>query len=116
MAVHQESSAVASSAQEHHAEVISLGAIGTRQCDIDHRLRKMPSKRNHLVLVYEAGPGGYWLYRYLTPKGHLCWVVAPSLSPKKAGDRVKTNRRDALKRARLLRAGDLPPPRPQGGG
>jgi transposase len=39
---------------------------------------------------------GYWLYRYLTPKGHICWVVAPSLIPTKPGDRVKTNRRDAI--------------------
>jgi transposase len=60
-------------------------------------------------LVYEAGPCGYWLYRYLTQKGHVCWVVAPSLIPKKPGDRVKTNRRDAIKLARLMRSGDLTP-------
>jgi transposase len=109
MDVHKDSIAVAYVAQELHAEVIYLGAIGTRQCDIDQLIRKMQSKSKHLVFVYEAGPCGYWLYRYLTKKGHACWVVAPSLIPKKAGDRVKTNRRDAIQLARLMRSGDLTP-------
>ena len=109
MDVHKDAIAVASVAQEHHAEVVSLGAIGTRQCDIDQLIRKMQSKSQYLVFVYEAGPCGSWLYRYLTQKGHVCWVVAPSLIPKKAGDRVKTNRRDAIKLARLMRSGDLTP-------
>jgi transposase len=109
MDVHKESIAVAYVGQEHHAEVSYLGAIGTRQCDIDQLIRKMQSKSKHLVFVYEAGPCGYWLYRYLTKKGHACWVVAPSLIPKKAGDRVKTNRRDAIQLARLMRSGDLTP-------
>jgi transposase len=100
---------VASIAQEHGAEVTSLGTIGTRQCDIDHLIRKRPSKGKHLVFVDEAGPCGYWLYRYLTQKGHVCWVVAPSRMPKKAGDRVKTDRRDAMPLARLMRSGDLTP-------
>src|SRR5262244_1860214 len=107
--VHQESITVAYSSQEPHAEVVSLGNIGTRQCDIDQLIRKMQSKSPHLVFVYEAGPCGYWLYRYLTKKGQVCWVVAPSLIPKKPGDRVKTNRRDAIKLARLMRSGDLTP-------
>src|ERR687888_545153 len=107
--VHKDSIAVAYVAQDHQAEVIYLGTIGTRQADIDQLIRKMPSKAKHLVFVYEAGPCGYWLYRYLTKKGHVCWVVAPSLIPKKAGDRVKTNRRDAIKLARLMRSGDLTP-------
>jgi transposase len=105
--VHKDSLAVASIAQEHGAEVIYLGAIGTRQCDIDQLLRKMPSKATPLIFVYEAGPWGYWLYRYLTKKGDDGWVVAPSLVPKKAGDRVKTDRRDAMQLARLARSGDL---------
>jgi transposase len=107
--VHKESIAVAYIAQEPHAEVVSLGNIGTRQCDIDKRIRRLQSKSPHLVFVYEAGPCGYWLYRSLTQKGQVCWVVAPSLLPKKSGDRVKTNRRDAIKLARLMRSGDLPP-------
>jgi transposase len=91
--VHKESIAVAYVAQEHGAEVTSLGTIGTRQCALDHLIRKLPSKAKHLVFVYEAGPCGYWLYRDLTNKGYDCWVVAPSLIPKTAGDRVKTDRR-----------------------
>jgi transposase len=59
--VHKESMAVAYIAQEHGAEVTSLGTIGTRQCDIDHLIRKMPSKGTQLVFVSEAGPCGYWL-------------------------------------------------------
>jgi transposase len=105
--VHKDSIAVAYVAQEHGAEVIYLGAIGTRQCDIDQLIRKMQSKAPHLIFVYEAGPCGYWLYRYFTNKGFDCWVVAPSLIPKKAGDRVKTDRRDAMQLARLARSGDL---------
>jgi transposase len=105
--VHKDAIAVAYVAQDHHAEVIYLGTIGTRQCDIDQLIRKLLSKAKHLIFVYEAGPCGYWLYRYLTQKGHVCWVVAPSLIPKKAGDRVKTDRRDAVQLARLMRSGDL---------
>jgi transposase len=109
MDVHKDSIAVADVAQEHGAEVTYLGTIGTRQCDLDHLIRKMPSKAKPLLFVYEAGPCGYWRYRYLTHKGHNCWVVAPSLIPKKAGDRVRTDRRDAVPRARLMRSGDLTP-------
>jgi transposase len=76
---------------------------------MDHLIRKMQSKAKHLVLVYEAGHCGYWLSRYLTKQGHVCWVVAPLLIPKKAGDRVKTDRRDAVQLARLMRSGDLTP-------
>src|SRR5215472_14218507 len=109
MDVHKESIAVAYVAQEYGAEVVSLGTIGTRQCDIDKLIRQLHSKSKQLVFVYEAGPCGYWLYRYLTKKGYVCWVVAPSLIPKKAGDRVKTDRRDAMQLARLMRSGDRTP-------
>jgi transposase len=107
--VHKEAIAVAYVAQDQGAEVAYLGTIGTRHCDIDQLLRKLQSKAKPLVFVYEAGPCGYWLYRYLTQKGYKCWVVAPSLIPKKAGDRVKTDRRDAVQLARLMRYGDLTP-------
>ena len=70
--VHQESMAVAYVAKAHDAEVIFLGTIGTRQADIDPLVRKLQAKAQHLVFVYEAGPCGYWLYRYLTNKGHVC--------------------------------------------
>jgi transposase len=87
--------------------VVSLGTIGTRQCDIDKLIRKLQAKGAPLVFVYEAGPCGYWLYRYLTRQGLSCHVVAPSLIPRKPGDRVKTDRRDAVMLARLMRSGDL---------
>jgi transposase len=109
MDVHKDSIAVAYVAQEYGAEVVSLGTIGTRQCDIDKLIRRLQSKSKQLVFVYEAGPCGYWLYRYLKKQGYVCWVVAPSLIPKKAGDRVKTDRRDAMQLARLMRSGDLTP-------
>jgi transposase len=109
MDVHKEPIAVAYVAKEHDADVIALGTFGTRQCDIDTLIRKLQSKAKPLVFVYEAGPCGYWLYRYLTKKDYVCWVVAPSFIPKKAGDRVKTDRRDAMPLARLMRSGDLTP-------
>jgi transposase len=60
-----------------------------------------------LLFCYEAGPCGYTLYRQLLSLGHDCQVVAPSLIPKKPGERIKTDRLDALKLSRYLRAGDL---------
>ena len=107
--VHKESIAVAYAAKDYGTDVVYLGSIGTRQCDIDKLVRQLQSKAKRLVFVYEAGPCGSWLYRSLTKKGYDCWVVAPSLIPKKAGDRVKTDRRDALQLARLMRSGDLTP-------
>ena len=83
--VHKDPVAVACVAQDRHAEVVALGNIGTRQCDIDKLIRRLRSKSKHLVFVYEAGPCGYWLYRYLTHKGQVCWVVAPPLIPHSRG-------------------------------
>jgi transposase len=107
--VHKETIAVAYVAAEREAEVISLGTSGTRQGDIDKLVRRLQAKGKILHFVYEAGPCGYWLYRYLTKHHLTCWVVAPSCIPKKASDRVKTDRRDAMQLARLLRSGDLTP-------
>src|SRR5262245_2145504 len=107
--VHKETIAVAYVAEEREAAVLSLGTIGTRQCDLDKLIRKLQAKGKALHFVYEAGPRGYWLYRYRTKKALKCWVVAPSQIPKKAGDRVKTDRRDAVQLVRLLRSGDLSP-------
>src|SRR5262245_28230503 len=105
--VHKDMIAVAYALEERAADVVSLGAIGTRQYDIDKLIRRLESKGATLVFAYEAGPCGYWLYRYLTRRGLSCMVVAASLIPRKAGDRVKTDRRDAVALARLLRSGDL---------
>jgi transposase len=107
MDVHKDAIAVAYVAQDHGAEVTSLGNIGTRQCDLDQLIRTRQSKATHLIFVYEAGPCGSWLSRYLMKKGYDCWVVAPSLIPKQPGDRVTTDRRDAVPLARLARSGDL---------
>ena len=107
--VHKDSIAVAYAPEERSAEVTFLGPIGTRQADIDKLVRRLQSKAPRLVFAYEAGPCGYPLHRYLTCKGLDCLVLAPSLIPRKPGDRVKTDRRDALQLARLLRSGDLTP-------
>jgi transposase len=70
-------------------------------------VRKLAGKYERLTFCYEAGPTGYELYRQIKSLGHECIVVAPSLIPQKPGDRVKTNRRDAVSLAKLLRAGEL---------
>src|SRR5439155_25124424 len=69
-------------------------------------IRSLEAKSSKLVFAYEAGPCGCVLHRYLTVKGHECRVVAPSLIPKRPGDKVKTDRRDAGEIPRLLRSGD----------
>jgi transposase len=84
-----------------------VGPIGTRQKDISGLIRRLKGKADELVFVYEAGPCGYGLYRYITSQGYECHVAAPSLTPRKPGERVKTNRRDAMKLARQMRSGDL---------
>ena len=71
------------------------------------RLVKTLSKGNGVRFCYEAGPCGYDVHRQIAELGHPCDVVAPSLFPRKAGDRVKTDRRDAMSLARLSRAGAL---------
>jgi len=105
--VHKDTIAVAYAAEDRGTDVVALGMIGTRQYDIDKLVRQLEAKGATLLFAYEAGPCGYWLYRYLTRRGLSCTVVAPSLIPRKPGDRVKTDRRDAVTLARLLRSGDL---------
>src|SRR6516225_3617765 len=88
-------------------EVRYLGEFPATEAAIRKLVAKLAAKCCHLTFCYEAGPTGYGLYRLLKSLGHDCLVVAPSLVPKKAGDRVKTNRRDAVSLAKLLRAGEL---------
>lgn len=109
MDVQKKTIAVASVAQAHRAEETSLDPIGTRPCDIDHLVRTMHARATHLGFVYAAGPWGSWRSRSLSKTGSDCWRVSPSLMPKKAGERVTTDRRDAVQLARLSRSGDLPP-------
>ena len=105
--VHKESIAVAHASADRASDVVYVGQVGTREADLDKLLRRLHSHASRLVVAYEAGPCGYGLYRTLTEKGVSCLVVAPSLIPKKPGERVKTDRRDAAQLARLLRSGDL---------
>lgn len=88
--------------------VRSLGTIPNRPESV-HRLVKKLSPVSTLRFCYEAGPCGYALYWLLTELGAHCDVVAPTLVPVRAGDRVKTDRRDAEKLARCYRSGDLTP-------
>ena len=105
--VHKDSIAVAHATIDHASDVVYVGQVGTREADIEKLLRRLHSHAARLVVAYEAGPCGYGLYRTLTQRGVSCLVVAPSLIPKKPGERVKTDRRDAVQLARLLRSGDL---------
>ncbi|EUC19140.1 transposase IS116/IS110/IS902 family protein [Burkholderia sp. BT03] len=105
--VHKDSIMVAYSVGLGEVEV--LGKIGTRAADIDRLCKRVQSKASNVVFVYEAGPCGYGLHRQLSAKGYPCMVCAPSLIPRKPGERVKTDRRDAAKLVRALRAGDLSP-------
>ena len=88
-------------------EVRHYGQIDSSLAALDKLVRKLSAPGRTLHFVYEAGPCGYTIYRHLTGKGLCCAVVAPSKTPRKSGDRVKTNRRDAISRARLERAGEL---------
>jgi transposase len=102
--VHAQTIAVA--VAETGGEVRSLGVIPNNPEAVS-RLVKRLGKPGQLRVCYEAGPTGYVLYWQLTRLGVHCEVVAPTLVPVKAGDRVKTDRRDAQKLARSYRAGDL---------
>jgi transposase len=88
-------------------EVRFVGEIENTGPATANLVRKLAAKYERLTFCYEAGPTGYGLYRQLKSLGHECLVVAPSLIPRKPGDRVKTNRRDALSLVKLLRAGEL---------
>ena len=88
-------------------EIRYLGEIDSSPLTIERMIRKLAGRYEKLHFCYEAGPTGYGLYRQVRDLGHDCTVVAPSLIPKKSGERVKTNRRDAVTLARLFRAGEL---------
>jgi transposase len=99
--------AVAVAEEGRQGEVRYIGEIGADPESVRRLVTKLEKRHPRLHFCYEAGPTGYGLYRQLVKLGHQCTVVAPSLIPRKPGDRVKTNRRDALQLARLLRAGEL---------
>ena len=88
-------------------EVRFFGDIENAPAVVERMAATLAKRHRRLVFCYEAGPTGYGLHRQLTALGHECVVVAPSLIPKRPGERVKTNRRDALMLAKLHRAGEL---------
>lgn len=104
--VHKETIAV-SVAEANGGEIRYLGEIANTPEAIDKLVKQLRKGGADLSFCYEAGPCGYGIHRQLTDLGWDCQVVAPSLIPKKAGDRVKTDRRDSLMLARLHRAGEL---------
>lgn len=88
-------------------EVRFMGDIDSAPAVVERMVKKLARRHQMLHFCYEAGPTGYGLYRQITGLGHGCTVVAPSLIPRRPGERVKTNRRDAVSLAKLHRAGEL---------
>jgi transposase len=105
MDVHKESIDIA--VAEEGGDVRHQGRIGGDMSALSRAVRKLESLGRPLVFVYEAGPCGFGIYRMLQSRGHECWVVAPSNTPRRVRDRIKTDRRDSLKLAGLARAGEL---------
>ena len=105
--VHKNSIEIVTADTDGAMEVRHFGRIGGTMEALDRAVRRLVSRGSTLRFVYEAGPCGYEIYRHLTGKGFSCKVVAPSKTPKKSGDRVKNDRRDAETLARLERAGEL---------
>jgi transposase len=105
--VAKERNAVAVADGERGGEVRYLGEIDASAESMRRFVKRLASKYDYVHFCYEAGPTGYGLHRLITSLGYPCAVVAPSLIPRKPGDRVKTNRRDAIALAKLLRAGEL---------
>jgi len=105
--VHKDSIDIALAEAGRDGEVRHLGAVAGGVNAVSKALRRLVSQGHCVHVVYEAGPCGFVLQRHLTALGYHCEVVAPSSIPKRSGDRVKTDRRDALMLARLARAGEL---------
>jgi transposase len=104
----KEEHAVAIAEDGRDGEVRYLGEIGNSPDAVRKLVAKLSRQYERLHFCYEAGPTGYGLHRQLTDLGHVCDVIAPTMIPKRSGDRVKTNRRDSVTLVNLLRAGELP--------
>lgn len=106
---HKESTSVGYSLDGRNDTPSFFGSIKTTKQAFQKLVRHFQSKYPNASLhfVYEAGPCGYWVYRLLTSMGHHCYIVAPSLIPKKPGSRVKTDKLDALMLTQLLKNGDI---------
>ena len=111
MDTHKEFTEVAYSPDGRQHEIIHLGRVPSTKQALLKLARQFQSKYPHATLhfLYEAGPCGYWIYRLLTQQGHCCYLVAPSLIPKKPGKRVKTDKRDAIDLCRILKNNDFSP-------
>ncbi len=106
MDVHKKTIAI-EIAESGTGETRRYGTIRNEISEVNKMVRRLASEGKKLHFVYEAGPCGFGLCRHLKSKGHHCMVAAPSLIPRKPGDRIKTDRRDARNLAKLLRAGEL---------
>ncbi len=91
------------------SEIRDWGTVSTAPSVVERLLKKLATRFHRVDVCYEAGPTGYGLYRQIAAFGFARCVVAPSLIPMRAGERIKTARRDAMRLARLLRAGELTP-------
>ena len=105
--VHKDSIDIAVAEAGRDGEVRHIGTIGGDLAALEKSMRKLISKGLVLHVVYEAGPCGFVIWRHLSAKSICCEVVAPSSIARPAGDRIKTDRRDAMLLARLARSGDL---------
>jgi len=107
MDVHKESIDVSLAEEGRDGEVRHYGVIAGDQEAVTKMVRALRARQRRLRFVYEAGPCGFGIHRYLTAQGEDCVVVNPSSMPKRSGDRIKTDRRDGNTLARLHRAGAL---------
>jgi transposase len=109
--VHKEKTSVAVADSGAKGEIRSHGEVATTQIALDRLIRRIAKARqvsvSRIAVCYEAGGCGMWIARMLHKMKVPCTVVAPSLIPTKSGDHVKTDKKDAIKLARLLRAGEL---------
>ncbi len=105
--VHKNSIDIAVADAPRDGEIRHIGSIKGDLASLDKSLRKLVSRGQPLHIVYEAGPCGFVIWRHLTAQGLHCEVVAPSSIRRTPGDRVKTDRRDAMLLAKLARSGDL---------
>lgn len=105
--VHKDTIAIALAAADKRGEVREYGKIANTPAALKGAVAKLSRSGGDLRFCYEAGPCGYGIHRQLTASGHGCVVVAPSLIPRRPGDRIKTDRRDAINLAKLHRAGEL---------
>jgi len=105
--VHKDSIDIAVAEAPRDGEIRHVGTIKGDLAPLDKALRRLVSRRQPLHIVYEAGPCGFVIWRHLTAQGLHCEVVAPLSIPRTPGDRVKTDRRDAMLLAKLARSGDL---------